>query len=330
MVLPLKWAVLWRAIVTGAFPNGALATFFGKFLAFFSTSEAEEAVLDALPLVGAIIQAIGAIAVVAQIAQTSIEVGLSPWTYEYDLAGTYDLSVAVFHDPKNPNGFPASASTYKATAVLDNGTPYVQTLTMPGSNVKTLPPIVFSQVPLGGGDVTVIVGFYTADGTQVGHGSTSGSNTPAPIAGITIAEKPLPIGPGVTYSHLQKTTLDSLGNHVWECAPAPAVPSAPSACGPNPGDLCALRGITHNPTLGYIGYAWQSYSTSACNGGAGQLDQIANIAGSNGSNHNAQANYATIPCALTSATKLVYDPLGRPNSNYYIDSTANKNILRRI
>ncbi len=309
-------STFWHDIVSGITGTGALGQFIKALLIFIGESEAEEAILDAIPLVGAILQAVGALVTIAQIDETSIEVGLSPWTYEYHLMGTYDLSVSV-------EGFPADAVYYKATAILDNGTPRTQS-----GSVSSPLKIVFSQLPLGGGSITVTVGLYAEDQkTQVAHGSTTGLNTPSGVSKITVMKDKLPIGPGVTYHHQQKTALDDKGNHVWTCAPAPAAPSAPPACDPNPGELCALRKITHNPTLGYIGYAWQSYSTAPCISGMGQLDQIANIAGSNGSNNNAQGKYATIPCALNSAARLVYDPLGRPNSNYYIDSN---NILRRI
>jgi hypothetical protein len=40
--------------------------------------------------------------------------------------------------------------------------------------------------------------------------------------------------------------------------------------------------------LGYIGYGWESYNTQGCVSGAGQFDQLANIANANGPGGNAQ------------------------------------------
>jgi hypothetical protein len=200
---------------------------------------------------------------------------------------------------------------------------------MPGTGVETLPPVTFLGVPLGGGNVVVTVGFYTQDGTQVGHG-TSGSvaNDITAKPTITITEDRLPITSSTVYMHKQKTTLDAQGNHVWACAPAPV--AAPSACEANPGNLCSFRNITVS-SLGYIGYGWQSYNNAGCaSEGAGQLDQMANIFVSNGSGGNAQTGYAITPCALAPGTKLIYDPLGRPGANYYLDSTNSKNLIRRI
>jgi hypothetical protein len=327
---PLQEAtIFWRAIVTGLTnPTGPLKIFLTEFGEFLAESEVTEALTDAIPIVGAILQAIGTAGALATLAETSVEVALSPWTYVYDLVGTYDLSVTL--NPGSPSGFPASAATYKVTAIFDNGVPQVQTLNMPGSGVQTLPPVVFQSVPLGG-KVVLSVGFYDAVSTEVGHGATGSlDNSPSTPKAITITQIPLPLGPGVLYHHKQKTTLDSQGNHVWACAPAPATPANVAACQPNPGQLCALRDITYNPSQSYVGYAWQSYSTQACTaGGAGQLDQIANIPSVN-DGANAQTGYATIPCGLQNASHAVYDPLGRAGFNYYVDTTNGLNVLRQI
>jgi hypothetical protein len=83
--------------------------------------------------------------------------------------------------------------------------------------------------------------------------------------------------------------------------------------------------------MGYIGYGWQSYSTSDCASGAsGQLDQMANIPGVNGAGGNAQSEYAAMPCALDGPATLVYDPLGRTSVNYYLDTSSQWNVLRQV
>jgi hypothetical protein len=324
-------AIFWRTIVRGlANPSGpllGLLTAFGEFLAKW---EVTEALTDAIPLVGAILQAIGALGALAEITETSCEVVLSPKTYVYELVGTYNLGVGL--QASNPNGFPAAAATYKVTAIFDNGTPHVQVLNV--TNTKDLPDVVFPGVPLGG-NVVVTVGFYTVDHTQVGHGTTGKiPNVPPSEAtakpSITITEERLPIGPGVMYQHKQKTMLNGQGEHVWECAAAPAPPASQSACEPNPGNLCSFRNITFNSSMGYIGYGWQSYNEASCSGSAGQYDQIANIPGVNGSSGNAQNGYAAIPCSLQGAARLIYDPLGRTDVNFYLDTTNNLNLLRQV
>jgi hypothetical protein len=318
--------IFWRLFVRGVATPFLKQLFTG--LAGLAGLAAAE---DAIPIVGVIFQAIGALATIAELDETTIEVLLSPWTYEYNLVGTHDLSVTLKPDPNDSGGvFPAAAATYTVTAIFDYGTPHTQTLNMPGTGVQTLPAVTFPGVPLGG-NVTVSVAFYTAAGTcaaLVGHGTTSVTNDVGASPTITITEDRLPITSGTVYMHKQKTTLDAQGNHVWASAPAPAV--APPVCENNPGNLCSFRNITVS-SLGYIGYGWQSYNNAGCgSGGAGQLDQMANIFVSNGSGGNAQSGYASTPCALEPGTKLVYDPLGRPGANYYLDSSNNNNLIRQV
>jgi hypothetical protein len=326
-------AIFWRSFVRGAI-KPAMTKFITAFFAFLTEFEVLDIAEDAIPIAGQIIQAIGILGTYAEIAETTIEVLSSPWTYVNTLIGTYDLSVSILPATNDPNGFPASADTYTVTAVFDGGTPHIQTLAMPGTGVKTLPPVVFSNVPLGG-TVTITVGFYTVNSTHVGHGTTGAipnvppsSSSAAPS--ITITEVQLPITSSTQYQHKQKTVLDSSGNHMWICAPAPQPPDSSSNCNPAPGNICEYRGITYNTTYGNIGYGWQSYTVASCEPNApAQLDQLAALPGVN-SGPNAQQQYATVPCAMLGAVKLVYDPLGRSELNFYLDTTNNLNLLRQV
>jgi len=326
-------AIFWRSFVRGAI-GPAMGKFIAAFVAFLIEFEVLDIAEDAIPIAGEIIQAIGVLGTYAEIAETTVETLSSPWTYVNNLVGTYDLSVTIAPDPKDLGGFPASAATYTVTAIFDGGTPHVQTLRMPGSGVKILPPVVFNDVPLGG-MVTITVGFYTVNSTHVGHGTTGSipnlppsSSSAAPS--ITITEVQLPITSSTHYQHKQKTALDDSGNHMWICAPAPQPPGSTSNCDPAPGNICEYRGITYNTTYGNIGYGWQSYTTSSCDPNlTAQLDQLAALPSVN-SGSNAQQNYAMVPCVMKGAAKLVYDPLGRPNLNFYLDTTDNINLLRQV
>jgi hypothetical protein len=326
-------AIFWRSFVRGAI-KPAMGKFIAAFVEFLTIFEVIDIAEDSIPIAGQIIQAIGVLGTYAELAETTIEVLASPWTYVNTLIGTYDLSVSIAPDPKDPNGFPAAAATYTVTAIFDGGTPHIQTLRMPGIGVKTLPPVVFNDVPLGG-MVTITVGFYTLNSTHVGHGTTGSiPNVPpsssATAPSITITEVQLPITSSTQYQHKQKTGLDGSGNHMWICAPAPQPPNSTSNCSPAPGNICQYRGITYNTTYGNIGYGWQSYTASSCEPNAtAQLDQLAAIPGVN-SGSNAQQQYAALPCAMLGASKLVYDPLGRSALNFYLDTTNNLNLLRQV
>ena len=328
--------IFWRLFVRGALSKPAVTEFLGLMTAFLEEQEVLEAVEDAIPIVGEILQALGAAGTAAELLETTTETLLSPWTYQYTLIGRYDLSLTIKHDPTDPNGFPASAATYTVAAIFDGGTPHTQTLSLQNNKDPKAPiTVTFPGVPLGG-MVTLTVGFYEPNGTQVGHGTIGPvPNMPpqpgTPPPAITITQLPVPLLPCTVYTHNQKTALNPQGEHNWAPGPPPEPPASPSACGPNPGNICQFRDITYNSSMGYIGYGWQSYSNSDCDSGAsGQLDQMTNIPGVNDASGNAQSGYAAMPCALDGPATLVYDPLGRTSMNYYLDTSSPLNVLRQV
>lgn len=296
-------------------------------LPFFARYELIDSIEDAIPIVGEIMQAISIAGALAEIAETTIEVGTSPWTYQYQLVGTHDLDVKIV--PEANQQFPAAAASCTVTAIFNDGAPQVQKFPVPSSPGASLT-TTFRAVPLGG-SVTIHVGLYTVDGTQVGHGNAGPIvNDDSAAPEITITQDRLPINASTQYHHKQKTSLDAQGNHVWVCEHTPPSVVTPAGlCEDQPGDICALRGITVSSASNNVGYAWQSYSTASCSsGGSGQLDQCANIPTQNDGSGSAQSGYAFIPCTLTPGTHLIYDPSARADSNFYLDPSSN--ILRQI
>ena len=326
-------AIFWRAFVKGAVGK-AMTKLITAFVDFLTEFEVFDIAEDSIPIAGEIIQAIGVLGTYAEIAETTIEVMSSPWTYVNNLVGTYNLSITL--NPQDQSGFPATAATYTISAVFDGGTPHLQTLRMPSTNVKTLPPIIFNAVPLGG-MVTVTVGFYAQDGTHVAHGTTGSipnlppSSSPAASSAppsITVANVQFPITASTKYQHQQKTVLDASGNHAWLCTLVPPSLTAAANCDPSSGNICHYRGIEYNTTFGAVGYGWQSYTKSVCDPNI--IAQLDNLAALPNAGTSIQQEYATVPCPMTGGAKLVYDPLGRADLNFYLDTTSNKNLLRQV
>ena len=205
------------------------------------------------------------------------------------------------------------------TALLEDGTPHVQTLTLEQPPPQTLPPVVFSSVPLGG-MVNVSVAFYqAATGTSqrilLARG-TSGlvENIIGANPSLTIEEVRYPIDASTVYEHRQKTALDSSNNHIWDTsAPAPTVNLENLDCG-TAGTLCNFQSITVRQETGtrqgYVGYGWQGWGTGPSNGGscggglAGQLDQMANL----NTGPDAQMGYLAGPCGLESGREARLQP----------------------
>jgi len=299
-------------------------------------ASAEAVAEDSIPIAGWILLGISVAVGVATLLETTIEVAESPWTYVNDLVFTHELPVTISRDP-NAGTFPTNADHYVVTALLEDGTPHVQTLTLEQPPPQTLPPVVFSSVPLGG-MVNVSVAFYqAATGTSqrilLARGASAlVENVVGASPSVTIEEVRYPINASTLYEHRQKTKLDASNNHVWDpTAPAPTVNAANLVCG-TAGTLCNFQGITVRQETGarqgYVGYGWQGWSTdpskgASCSGGpAGQLDQMANL----NTGPEAQMGYLAGPCGLGPGVKLAYSLLTHGTENFYLD-TSDPNAL---
>src|SRR5262249_26784739 len=144
---------------------------------------------------GQIFYAAVSLSLVGQLAQTNVEVLISPPTYVDTIVFTHDIAVTIAHDPKDPAGFPATASGYTVTALFDGGTPRIITQTLPGTRSAPIT-VTFQDVPAGG-KVKVDVGFYADTGYLVGQGSTGPVDNTAtasilPLT-ITITELLVPL-----------------------------------------------------------------------------------------------------------------------------------------
>jgi hypothetical protein len=320
-------------IATGKY----LAQVVGALTADLTVSVAEESI----PVAGLIMAAVSAVVGIANIAHTSADIGMSPWTYVDDLSFTYDLSVALTHAIKDGT-FPAAATACKVTVMIDDGTPHIQTFTLQKPVPATLPPVLFAGMPLGG-NLNVSVAFSQAaisagqDDILLGKGTTGLVANDGSAHGITIDEIQFPIGPTTTYEHKQKTELDDTDRHVWAAAAAPTVNAGNSVCG-GAGTICGLRNISVRQATaqvpGYLGYAWQSQNSDAskapsCYGaGIGQLDQFANL----NTGADPESGHAASTCGLSAGgVAVAYSLLGHPSANFYLDpSDPDAPLVRRV
>lgn len=306
----------------------------GELVAFIYAGIGEGTAEDAVPVAGEIMEALSIAVGVLSLGETSAELGLTPWTYIDDLVFTHDLSVTILHDPKDGT-FPKAANSYTVTALFDNATPHVQTFALPALVPSTLPPVVFSNVPLGG-NVNISVAFVqkaTVAGQPdvlLGKGSTGLIANDANAApSIQITELAFPLSSSTVYQHHQKTTLDASGNHVW--TPTPNVPSINATC-TGAGTLCSLRGITVRQSTGsargYLGYAWRAQdSSSNC---AAEIDQVAALPTDS---NNTQGGYvAGSGCGIiVPGVRVAFSLLSDGKTNFYLDTTnANALMLRQV
>lgn len=298
--------------------------------------------LDSLPVAGQVARAVAVVTGLAELAETSLDLAISPQIYGFDLVLTHDLSVTVLPDP-NAASFPQPPAGYtlfyKLSYLFDNGTAHVQAaVNVPDPTVASIP-VTFTAIPRGG-RVNIAVGFYMRKGSTpagqnewcAARGSTGlFDNTLDRAPGLVVTNIRIPIQAGTRYIHTSKSTLDANARHIWIDDPsgAGAPRYLPPPDGQQPG-LGALRSITvrqatsNPPRPGYLGYAWRAFSNGVldCRANAsGQLDLLANLNTDRGNRGaNAQNGYASSPCGLQAGSAVTYSLLTDDASNYYLDS----------
>lgn len=296
--------------------------------ASLAEGEAEGVAEDCIPFgIGLILQAVMALAAVAQMAETSAEVANAPWTFVTQVDATHDLTVTLNHDPLDTAGFPATATYYTLRAVCDGGSPAESGRIAMQATTRTAPlSYTFSNLPAGG-KVTVTAAFYSDTDWLAGTGSTGAVDNTQNAVAISIKENLVPLTTTTQYSHKQKIGLDSNGKHIWIAGPQPA--ATPANCNNVSGSLCNLQGITVSETFGNVGYVWQSYSagvSSFGSGANGQLYQFANISFTG----DPQSGWMHSGGGFPSPPRLAYSRSSPTSQNFYIDTSAGSAIVRRI
>ena len=300
---------------------------------------AEAEIIDSVPIAGQIARAVAATIGAVQLAETSLEVALSPAVYQFELALVHDLSVDVLPDQNN-SGFPVAPSGYtlyyKVIYLFDQGRAHVQDAVDLPVGAKLLS-ITLTGIPRGG-MVNIKIGLYMrANDAPVGqndwcagYGSTGlVSNLVGRADPITITQTKVPIQATTVYLHTLKTTLDANAHHVWTRT-ATAPPYTPTNNGQTPA-LGDFRSITVRQARsgklaqrGYVGYAWRAFSTGVndCRAGSpGQLDLLANLnTDFSDDGVHAQDGYANGACGLQAGASVAYNLLDRQQHNFYLDS----------
>jgi len=305
--------------------------------------------IDSIPAAGQIARAVAAAVGAIQLAETSIEVGISPAVYQFDVVQSHDLSVTIKPDAGNTQ-FPQPPAGhklyYKVSYLFDHGTAHMQdAVDVPDPTVKTIP-ITFQAVPRGG-QVNIVIGFYMRQsGTPAGqndwcaaHGSTGlVDNNVDQAPDLTIVQVKTPILSTTQYLHTRIVTLDGNGNHVWTAdGNGSLAPPYVAPGGSNPGlngfnSITVRQATSDPPQAGYVGYAWNAASTGVIgcgNNQPGRFDQFANLNtdASNGG-INAQQGYVTTTCGLNLGVRAAYDLLGREARNIYVDTMSRS--IRRV
>ncbi|HMJ20271.1 MAG TPA: hypothetical protein VK513_00135 [Terriglobales bacterium] len=328
-----------KALLNG-FAGKGLSKVVGLIFGYVTEATASQMI----PVVGLIASVVAAVIGAVQLVETSIEVGISPPVYEFDITRSHDVTVTILPDGNWPLPEIGYTLYYKVNYLFDDASPHyldAVTVNTPYPNPQII--VSLNNIPQGG-EINVSVGFYVRQNGQdispndfcAAKGTTGlQDNLLTNAFTITIENVKIPITSTTLYTHQAVTNLDSAGNHQWLItADAPAY--TPPSGGQQPGSLGALRSISVRQSTpqqtGYIGYSWQGYSSGLldCSANApGQLDQAANL---NSDPAHAQNGYANTPCGqqggANSGMKLSYSLLSDDGMNFFLDT--NNLYIRQV
>jgi hypothetical protein len=298
--------------------------------------------IDSVPAIGTIARAVSVTLDAIELAETTVEIGISPPIYRFNLALTHTLSTQILPQKINgaPGRFPLTAPGeslyYRVSYLFEDGTPHLLEPVELAGGSSTPIALALPGIPLGG-RVNIVAGFYlrkanTPPGQNdwcAAQGSTGlVDNNVATAPDIQIQNVKKPIQAGTVYIHTARTALDAGSRHGW--LPDPDGSHAPAFLPPS-GDqqpsLGGLRDITIRQDR-YVGYAWQGYSggrAGCASNGLGQFDYAANVGAYPGS---AEQGYASTGCGLASGAALGYSLLSDDAANVYLD--PNQLYLRPV
>jgi hypothetical protein len=330
------------------FEAGA-ATALEKFMEFVFAKLVETEVIDSIPVAGEIAQAVGAVLDLLELAETSLEVAMSPPVYRFNLVLTHTLTLNLRPDGQFPQ--PAAGETlyYKVSYLFDSGTPHV----LDAVDVAEAPsgpiPVTLNGIPRGG-RVNVIVGFYMRKtGTPAGQNDWCAAQGSTGLVDNNIDQAPdihltnfkVPIQRGTIYVHTSRTALKTGGQnagaqHGWQADPdgshAPAYIPPPNDQQPG---LGGWRGITVRQSVasraGYVGYAWGAYSSGLVGCAArapGQFDYFANLNTDQSITEDKQSGYISSGCGMASGALLSYNLLSDDVGNVCLE--ADTGYLRPV
>ncbi len=247
-----------------------LMTDSAPFAAFVAAVTAESSIEDAEPFIGWVARAVGSLADVAAMVETTVEVARSPATMSIDIERTMDVMVTVGPDPAHQGQWPATATHYTISITYDDGpvrsyAGQLDPTTQQGPIVDT-----FAGLPAGG-HITVLACCYSATGWLAGQGVSAiipaqpDQDSTLMVPPFSIGENLVPLSAATTYTFKQKLGSGS-GGRVWLAPPAAGPPAATvsdldaSNVGSNLGQLGQL---TLNEAKSALGYCWQASGQGA-------------------------------------------------------------------
>ena len=192
---------------------------------FFGQAGADK-VMDAIPIIGEILELLDIIGDVATLAEISAESAVAPWVIENEVSLTYAATITMSYDPNQASSFPRTATNWRLEAKVDGAAvlaPVTGTVNE-GEQIRTAPLPVDVTAPFGGSQIVWSFVLLDATGNQVGTGVsapfTNNDPTDPPAAvPITFSQIAVPITATTRFTRDDTTGWNSAaGGWTWSDA----------------------------------------------------------------------------------------------------------------
>jgi hypothetical protein len=292
-------------------------------------------IVNAVPIVGFAFRMAQMAITFANLAATTIEVAISPATYDVQVKRQLALELTMAPDPLHGTQgqkpvWPPLATQYVATVQYRNGTNYTVTGLLPSDPSRRDEPVVvpFADLP-GGGQFQVVFGVYSDSHWLAGNWTSSWVDAVAPSGsgGVLkldgqIQELLVPLGADTQYLYDSKLLWDAVRNeHVWRKGDQPTAVISDLNGGSVGHNLAQLVNITLNDKAYMLGYCWQASGQNLPLCGSkepmeGQIYAFQNIS----TLARPQAALKFPSCGFSAQPYLVYDQFG-PAPLFSLDSS---------
>jgi hypothetical protein len=290
---------------------------------------------NAVPIVGFAFRIAQMAITFANLAVTTIEVAISPATYDVQVRRQLALRLTMFPDPLNGTStqapvWPKVATQFIATVQYRNGTNYTVTGSLPTDPSKRDEPVVvnFPDLP-GGGQFQVVFGVYSDNDWLAGNWASQWVDAVAPSGsgGVLkmegqIQESLVPLTSNTQYLYDTKLVWDATKKeHVWNKGDQPTAVVSDLNGGSVGHNLAQLVNITLNDKAYMLGYTWQASgqnlplcgSTDPVEGQIYAFQNISTLA-------RPESALKFPSCGFSAQPYLVYDQFG-PAPLFSLDSS---------
>ncbi|MES2932998.1 MAG: hypothetical protein V4805_05865 [Pseudomonadota bacterium] len=302
-----------------------------KILLFVEAETMAEEAVDEIPFAGWLVLAMDISVGVAEMAETIIEVAMSPWNIENSISTSVTSTVNVHPDPRHKI-FPAEPGqsarlTVKMIYQNQSRPTVVVTNPIPDGSKAIVLNAVFPNNTLGG-TVKLEADYYVGD--RLAAKATSGvmNNDEAHVANIvmTLVELPKKLSADSVYQHARLLTYQKNAYSWQDTTTAPTATIAATDTSSTGNAISVWSGLALSQRYNMIGLAWKAAGMGITSCASGQGGQLFALQGLGIPGTTSAVEFGN--CGLDGQTLLTYDPyppkfLMGPDKQWVTDAAGN-------